>query len=57
MAIARNLFRDYVKGCEVLGLQNQIMCDVLEALERMVPTAIGSKGQILEWNQEFPEQD
>ena len=57
LAIARNLFRDYVKGCEVLGLQNQIMCDVLEALERMVPTAIGSKGQILEWNQEFPEQD
>ena len=57
MAIARNLFRDYVKGCEVLGLQNQIMCDVLEALERMVPTSVGSKGQILEWNQEFPEQD
>ncbi|MFR6583261.1 MAG: glycosyl hydrolase family 95 catalytic domain-containing protein [Ruminococcus sp.] len=54
LAIARNLFRDYVKGCEVLGLQNQIMCDVLEALERMVPTAVGSKGQILEWNQEFP---
>ncbi len=57
LAIARNLFQDYVKGCEVLGLQNQIMCDVLEALERMVPTAVGSKGQILEWNQEFPEQD
>ena len=57
LAIARNLFQDYVKGCEALDLQNQIMCDVLEALERMVPTAIGSKGQILEWNQEFPEQD
>ena len=57
LAIVRNLFRDYVKGCEVLGLQNQIVCDVLEALERMVPTAVGSKGQILEWNQEFPEQD
>ena len=32
LAIVRNLFRDYVKGCEVLGLQNQIVCDVLEAL-------------------------
>ena len=57
LAIARNLFRDYVKGCEALGLQNQMVCEVLEALERMVPTAVGSKGQILEWNEEFPEQD
>ena len=27
------------------------------SLIHILPTAIGSKGQILEWNQEFPEQD
>lgn len=57
LAIARNLFRDYVQGCQELKLSNTLVCDVLEALERMVPTALGSKGQILEWNAEFPEQD
>ena len=57
LAIARNLFRDYVQGCQELNLSGTLVCDVLEALERMVSTAIGSKGQILEWNKEFPEQD
>lgn len=57
LAIARNLFRDYVQGCQELNLSGNLVCDVLEALKRMVPTAIGSKGQILEWNKEFPEQD
>ena len=57
LAIVRNLFRDYVQGCQDLKVSNTLVCDVLEALERMVPTTIGSKGQILEWNEEFPEQD
>lgn len=56
-AIVRNLFRDYVECCSCLGVQDQECRDAKEALPKMVPVRVGSRGQILEWNEEFPEVD
>ena len=57
LAITRNLFRDYLEAGEVLNRTSPLTAQVHNALKNIVPTAIGSKGQILEWNEEFPEQD
>lgn len=57
LAITRNLFRDYLEASKVLNQTSPLIPQVRHALENIVPTALGSKGQILEWNEEFPEQD
>lgn len=56
-AIMRNLFRDYLKCCEILNIADDLLEQTKEVLENMVPIAIGSLGQILEWNEEFEEAD
>lgn len=56
-AIIRNLFRDYAECCEILGIENQEVQEVRETLPRIVPIAIGSRGEILEWNEELPEAE
>jgi len=57
LAILRNLFRDYIKACEILGADDPLADTAKELLPKIVPIHIGSKGQILEWNEEFIEQD
>lgn len=69
LAIIRNLFRDYVEACqEIKCAERQDICQTAEygdetarkaeeMLGRIAPTAIGSHGQILEWNEELEEAD
>lgn len=57
LAIVRNLFRDYIQGCQALEIKNDLVEKVSQALKQIIPVKLGSKGQILEWNEEFPEQD
>lgn len=57
LAIIRNLFRDYIQVCETLGEQDDISETAVRLLSDLIPTAIGSKGQILEWEEEFEEAD
>lgn len=57
MAIVRNLFRDYIDACERAGAADALCDQVREILPALAPTKIGSKGQILEWNEEFIESD
>ena len=56
-AIIRNLLRDYIECCEALGIQDEQEAEIREVYENMVPVKVGSRGQILEWNEELEEAD
>ncbi|MBQ6788384.1 MAG: glycoside hydrolase family 95 protein [Lachnospiraceae bacterium] len=56
-AIIRNLLRDYLECCEILEIQDEKKKKIKEVYENMVPVKVGSRGQILEWNEEFPEAE
>ena len=56
-AIIRNLLRDYLECCERLQLTDEQEERIREIYENMVPVKVGSRGQILEWNEEFAEAD
>ena len=50
------LFRS-IKGCSELGLKDETADEAGRILPGIVPTAAGSQGQVLEWNEEFQEAD
>ena len=52
-AIVRNLLRDYLEASAILGIKDELTEKAELVRSQMVPTAIGSEGQILEWNEEF----
>lgn len=56
-AIVRNLLRDYLEASAILGIKDELTEKAELVRSQMVPTAIGSEGQILEWNEEFGEVD
>lgn len=56
-AIMRNLLRDYLEASQILGIKEELTEQAERVRSQMVPTAIGSKGRILEWNEEFEEVD
>lgn len=56
-AIIRNLLRDYLECCNILQVHDDDEARIKEVYENMVPVRVGSKGQILEWNEEFLEAD
>ena len=56
-AIIRNLLRDYLEASQLLGIKEELTEQAELMRAQMVPTAIGSEGQILEWNEEFEEVD
>ncbi len=57
MAIVRNLFRDYLDACRQAGEKDGLYDSIRAILPLLVPVRTGSRGQILEWNEEFLEED
>lgn len=57
LALIREVFISYKKTCEILGLEDEILTDIEERLVHLTPFKIGSKGQLLEWNEEFEENE
>jgi alpha-L-fucosidase 2 len=57
ITLIREVFRDFKKTCEVLGIDEEIIADINHKLTRLSPILIGSRGQILEWHQEFAETE
>ncbi|WP_363323329.1 glycoside hydrolase family 95-like protein, partial [uncultured Duncaniella sp.] len=56
IALARDLFSNFLQTSRILGYSEY--CDaVASALPKLYPYHQGSKGQLLEWNEEFEEQD
>jgi alpha-L-fucosidase 2 len=57
MALMRDLFAHTADAAEVLGIDAAFRTQLLHARERLRPYAIGSKGQLLEWEHEFDEPE
>lgn len=63
LALVRNLLRDFLEACQVLGDQEltnseeQLRVAAKSALNQIVPIRITADGRIAEWNKDFPEVD
>lgn len=55
--ILRDLFNDSIKACEVLETEYSFKRKTEKMLSKLMPTRIGSKGQILEWEKEYKEAE
>ncbi len=55
--ILRDLFTQCIEAAKLLGEEDELTKQFAEARERLVPTQIGSKGQILEWDKEYGEAE
>ncbi len=57
MALMRDLFAATADAAETLGIDAAFRTQLLDARGRLRPYAIGSKGQLLEWTEEFEEPE
>lgn len=57
MAIAKELFGNCIKSCEILDFDADFVKKLKAVIENLYPFKIGSKGQLLEWNEEYEETD
>ena len=56
-SIVRELLINYLHCLEILGLSEDMGAEAEAALADLYPFEIGSKGQILEWDSEYPEAE
>jgi alpha-L-fucosidase 2 len=57
MTIAKELFRNCIKSCEILESDADFANQLKNTLEKLYPYQVGSKGQLLEWNEEYEATD
>lgn len=57
MTIAKELFKNCIKSCEILGCDVEFANNLREKLDRLYPYKTGSKGQLLEWYEEYEEAE
>ncbi len=57
LAVMRDLFADTADAAESLGVDAPFRTRLLDARARLRPYAIGSRGQLLEWVEEFAEPE
>ena len=55
--ILRDLFNQCIEAAKLLGIEDELTKEFADACVRLVPTQIGSKGQILEWEKEYEEAE
>lgn len=55
--IVLDLFRNCKKSCEILGIDDEFSKKISIAADKIHPFKIGSKGQLLEWDEEYDECD
>ncbi len=52
------VFRNYLKGCEILGIRNEFVDKVRQQKAQLRPGfVIGESGRILEWDREYEERE
>lgn len=57
MTIARQLFENLCKSCEILGIDKDFEDRLLSALDKMAGFSLGSEGQLLEFDGDYEEED
>jgi alpha-L-fucosidase 2 len=53
--IMRDLFNQCLKAAEILGVEDELNIQIKAAMDRLVPTQIGKKGNIMEWAEDYEE--
>ncbi len=57
LAIIRELFRNLMRACEILGREQDLRRLLGEKLARLLPYQIGRRGQLQEWAEDFEEPE
>lgn len=57
MAIIKQLFTNCIEASEILETDKELRLELSQKLKRLLPFKTGSKGQLLEWYKEQPEQE
>ena len=57
MGIVRELFQNCVKCFDILGIDDSFSTAVKDALPKLLPYRVGTKGQLLEWYKEETERE
>jgi alpha-L-fucosidase 2 len=55
--IIRDLLSQCIKAVDILKLHEELLPQMRYVLERLVPTQIGKYGQIMEWAEDYEEQE
>jgi alpha-L-fucosidase 2 len=55
--LLRFLFGACIEAAEILGADKNFAAELKSKRDRLPPTQIGSDGRVMEWLQEYPEQD
>ena len=55
MSIARELFENCIKACEILGIDGDFSAKLADTVSKMADFKIGSDGQLLEFDDDYPE--
>ena len=55
--ILRDLFTQCIKAAELLGVDDELNEEIKAAREKLLPTRIGVKGNILEWPEDYEEAE
>ena len=53
--ILRDLFLQCLKAADVLGVDDELNLQIRSALDKLVPTQIGVRGNIMEWSEDYEE--
>jgi len=53
--ILRDLFNQCVEAAEILDVEDELNIQIKDALEKLVPTQIGQRGNIMEWTEDYEE--
>lgn len=57
MSIARELFENCIKSCDILGTDSDFASILKDTLSKMADFKIGSDGQLLEYDDDYPESE
>lgn len=57
LELIREVFGNFKKTCEILGKEDELLKEIEEKLVLLADFKIGSRGQLLEWNEEFEETE
>lgn len=57
IAIIKEVFANFIKCCEALSIEDEMSRGIRDKISRLYPYRVGSKGQLLEWEEEFQEPE
>lgn len=57
LAMIREVFAHFKETCAVLKIQDELLPELDDKLSFLAPFKIGSKGQLLEWDEEYDEPE